>query len=99
MYLDDTIIFSKSFEEHLVHLAEVLDRIIAAGLKPRGEKCEFGADSVHYLWYIITPNGVSPDPDKVSAILSIPFPRTPREMSRFLGAVSRQFLSHVYSGL
>lgn len=76
MYLDDTIIYSKSFEEHLVHVGEVLDRIIKAKLKLRPEKCTFATDEVNYLGYVITKKGIRPDGDKVKAISEMKFPRT-----------------------
>lgn len=100
VYLDDTIIFSKSFEDHLVHLEEVLTRIVNANLKLRPDKCTFAADDVHYLGYVITPYGIKPDPNKVSSIVSLPFPKTPRELVRFLGATRfYQMFIHDFSDI
>jgi hypothetical protein len=44
VYLDDTIIYSKSFDDHLVHLNEILKRVSEAGLKLRPDKCTFAAE-------------------------------------------------------
>lgn len=66
VYLDDTIIFSQTFEHHLVHLSDILQRVIDANLKLRPEKCEFAAEKVKYLGYIITAQRVKPDDNKVN---------------------------------
>ena len=88
VYLDDTIIYSKNFEDHLVHCREILDRIIKAKLKLRPEKCTFGTDEVGYLGFIVTTKGIRPDEDKVKAIDALQFPKTARKMIGFLGAVN-----------
>jgi hypothetical protein len=88
VYLDDTIIYSKSFDEHLEHVAEVLERIEKAGLKLRPEKCVFGAESVNYLGYVISRDGIKPDGDKIKVINEMKFPRTAKAMIRFLGVVN-----------
>jgi hypothetical protein len=68
VYLDDTIVYSKNFDEHMKHVSEILDRIFAAGLKLRSEKCHFAADQVSYLGFSISRNGVKPDQNKVRAL-------------------------------
>ena len=59
VYLDDTIIYSKSFDEHLKHLVEIFDRFINAKLKLKPGKCTFAADEVPYLGFIVTTTGQS----------------------------------------
>ncbi len=88
VYLDDTIIYSRSFDEHLEHVGEVLDRIIQANLKLRPEKCVFAAAKVNYLGYVISKDGVKPDGDKVKIIDEMPFPKSAKSMIRFLGTVN-----------
>jgi hypothetical protein len=80
VYLDDTIVYSKSFEEHVKHLEEILTRIIKAKLKLNPEKCVLAAEEVAYLGYIVTKDGIKPDPAKVQAINDIKFPKDPKEM-------------------
>jgi hypothetical protein len=87
VYLDDTIIYSRSFEEHLTHVGEVLDRITKAKLKLRPEKCVFAAE-VNYLGYVISKAGIKPDGDKVKIINDMQFPKTAKGMIRFLGVVN-----------
>ena len=95
VYLDDTIIFSRSFNEHLKHLSKVLERIEKANLKLRPEKCIFASDKVKYLGYVVSREGIKPDYDKVITISEIPFPKTAKGMIRFLGVVNfyRDFIS------
>ena len=100
VYLDDTIVYSKTFDEHLSHLEEIFSRLIKAGLKLNPDKCVFAADEVSYLGYVVSAEGIRPDPDKVKIISEMPFPRTPKEMLRFLGAANfyREFI-HKFSNI
>ena len=96
VYLDDTIIFSASFDEHYIHISEILERFIIARIKLRPEKCVFAAEEVPYLGFIITSEGVRPDCDNIKAIVNMPFPNSAKSMIRFLGAVNfyRDFIPH-----
>ena len=85
MYLDDVIIFSKTFEDHLDHLRQVFDRFRTAHLKLKPEKCHFGQASVKYLGHIVSRDGVSPDPKKLSAVKDFPIPRRTKDVSAFWG--------------
>ena len=85
IYLDDVIIFSSSFDEHLKRLASVLDRLRAAGLKLRAKKCHFAQEQVTYLGHIISNKGIEPDKSKLTAISAYPTPRTTKEVKQFMG--------------
>ena len=85
IYLDDVIIFSSSFDEHLKRLASVLDRLRAAGLKLRTKKCHFAQEQVTYLGHIISNKGIEPDKSKLTAISAYPTPRTTKEVKQFMG--------------
>jgi len=85
-YLDDVIIYSRSFSQHLIDLNETLGLLKAAGLKLNLEKCSFAATTINFLGFTISPEGVLPDKGKVLAISKSPAPRTVREVRRFLGA-------------
>jgi len=56
--LDDMLMFSETFNEHLAHLALVLERFANAGLKLKPSKCHFICPSVEYLGHLITPEGI-----------------------------------------
>ena len=84
-YLDDVIIFSRSWNEHLVHLREVFWRLQEAGLTLKVSKCQFGKKEVHYLGHVIGAGAVNPDPAKIKCIQEHPRPRTKRDVKAFLG--------------
>ena len=83
-YLDDVIVWSNSFEEHLADVEAVLERLELAGLKARPQKCNFFVKEVHLLGHVVTPEGVKPDPLKTKAVKEWPKPRDAKEMVSFL---------------
>ena len=85
IYLDDIIIFGKTFEEHLSNIREVLTRFRNHQIKLNPRKCSFVKQEVSYLGHIITPAGVKPDQSKVDAILNYPRPTNAKEVRQFLG--------------
>jgi hypothetical protein len=68
VYIDDILIFSATFEQHLKDIQQVFDRLHDANLKLKLSKCEFAFSSTIYLGHTISSNGVSTDPDQVAAI-------------------------------
>ncbi|CAC5368225.1 Retrovirus-related Pol polyprotein from transposon 297,Retrovirus-related Pol polyprotein from transposon 17.6 [Mytilus coruscus] len=64
VYVDDILIYSKNFEEHLCHLAALFDKLIEANLKLKPSKCQFACKEVQYLGHIITKEGIAVDPEK-----------------------------------
>ncbi|GFU73002.1 retrovirus-related Pol polyprotein from transposon 17.6 [Trichonephila clavipes] len=64
-YLDDIIVFSETFEDHLIRLRLVLKCLQEAGLKLNSKKCLFAAQEVKILGHLVSSNGVRPDPDKI----------------------------------
>lgn len=85
VYLDDIIVFTETWEEHMVVLDEVFTRLRAAGLKASPAKCELGMEQLLYLGHIVTREGVLPDPQNVQAILAATPPQDVSELRRFLG--------------
>ena len=85
VYIDDIIVFSGTFEEHLEALREVLDRLIVAGLPLKASKCHFFQSKLSYLGHIITPQGIEMDPVKVKAIVNMPTPNNSGHVRSFLG--------------
>ena len=84
-YLDDIIIYSKTFEDHIDRLETVFDCIIQANLKLQPEKCYFLKTHIRYLGWIVSADGNRPDPDKVKAIAKFKRPVNKKEIKRFLG--------------
>ena len=83
-YLDDVIVWSSSFEQHLKDVEAVLERLELAGLKARPEKCNFFVKEVQLLGHIVTPAGVKPDPLKTKAVEEWPRPENAKELVSFL---------------
>ena len=84
-YLDDIIIFSQDESQHLEHLEIVFSRIREAGLKMKRSKCDFFKSETHYLGHLISPEGISPLPNKLDSIKHMPVPNSAKEIKQFLG--------------
>ena len=63
-YLDDIIIFSKTEEEHLQHIADIFEKLCKAGLKLKLSKCSFFQKELQYLGHLVSEEGVWPLPEK-----------------------------------
>ncbi len=87
MYLDDLVIFSNDWEEHLSLLRTVFERLERASLTLNLAKCVFGKATVTYLGKQVGHGHVKPVEAKVAAITEFPVPVTRRELRRFLGMV------------
>ncbi|KAI8484061.1 hypothetical protein Bbelb_381790 [Branchiostoma belcheri] len=88
IYLDDIIVFSKSFEEHLDRLDLVFSRLRQYGLKLRPDKCHLFRTSVKYLGHVVSADGVATDSDKTAALRDWPVPTTAKQVRQFLGIAS-----------
>lgn len=88
IYLDDVIIFSKTFGEHLEKLDEVFTRFRNAGLKLKPSKCELFKTEVSFLGHIVTREGIKTDPKKIETVQNWPVPRNVTDIRSFLGLCS-----------
>ena len=84
-YLDNIIVFSSTWEEHLARLRQVFERLRHAKLKLGADKCTFAAKEVSYLGHRVTEEGLLPDSSLLAAIQEIPPPKTATEVRSFLG--------------
>ena len=75
VYLDDVLIFSPDIATHLTHLESVFQRFQKYNLKLKTEKCNF-AQQLWYLGYIVTPDGLLPDPENIRAVCDLAVPKT-----------------------
>ena len=87
LYLDDIVIYSKTFEEHLVRLEAVFSRLREAGLKLKPSKCRFFQKKIKYLGHMVSEDGVHTDQEKIEAVKEWPLPKTSKQVQRFLGFV------------
>ena len=94
VYMDDVIVFGKSFEEHLNNLNNILQLLNNANLKVQIEKSEFLHDKIEFLGYIITSEGIKPNYKKIEAISRYPKPSNIKELRGFLGMMGyyRRFI-------
>lgn len=88
VYLDDLIIASQTFDDHIESLKYVFDRLSFANLTINIEKSEFCCSSMAYLGFVVDKHGLHTDLSKVDAILNFPLPKTYTELKRFIGLAS-----------
>jgi hypothetical protein len=95
-YIDDILIFSRTFELHLKHIDEVLSRIANAKLKLKPSKCSFGNNEVEYLGFRISDQGIQPSKKKVERLLAVKPPKTPALLNSYLCSINfyRQDIPH-----
>lgn len=87
-YIDDILIFSKSFTEHVEHLTKLFEAIKKEGFSLKFSKCTFTADEMKYLGHIIKHNTVRPINDNLISIKNFPVPKTPKNVRQFLGKIN-----------
>ena len=84
-YLDNLIIMSQSYEEHIQLLRQVFSRLCKHGLVVKESKCFFAVHSLSFLGYQVSPEGLAPLPSKVSAIKDYQLLRPKRHLKPYLG--------------
>jgi hypothetical protein len=96
VFFDDILIYSSTYEEHVVHVRTVFELLAKDQWKIKLSKCTFAQREIHYLGHIISEKGVGTDPSKVSAISSWPTPVNVKELRSFLGLAGyyRKFVRH-----
>ncbi len=93
-YLDDILVFSDTYEQHVEHVRKVMKALQAKDLPLKLGKCEFHKHEVAFLGYRISNKGLGPDPAKVRAIVDWPIPQSVKDIQSFLGLANyyRQFI-------
>ncbi|GJZ76901.1 putative reverse transcriptase domain-containing protein [Tanacetum coccineum] len=85
VFIDDILIYSKTKEEHEVHLKLVLELLRKEKLYAKFSKCEFWLQEVHFLGHVVNHSGIHVDPSKIEAMKNWKAPTTPSEVRSFLG--------------
>jgi hypothetical protein len=95
VYLDEVIVIGSTFQEHILNLRKVSERFREARLKLNLGKCQLLRKEVQYLGNIISPEGISTDPEKLKAVREWPTPKDRHEIRKFLGLCTyyRRYIS------
>ena len=88
VYLDDIIIYSTTFEQHVDHIQQVFKALRSAVLKIKLRKCYFCFPNITFLEHIVGRNGISPDPAKIEKIKHFPELTTIKELRGALSLFS-----------
>uniref|UniRef100_A0AAV1TBR0 Reverse transcriptase domain-containing protein n=1 Tax=Peronospora matthiolae TaxID=2874970 RepID=A0AAV1TBR0_9STRA len=88
VYLDDILVYSSSEKTHLKHLGIVFKRLKKYDVTLNGKKCHILRESVDYLGFTLTSEGIHPQQTKIQAIQQIAVPETRKELRRFLGMIN-----------
>ncbi|GJJ75631.1 putative transposase [Entomortierella parvispora] len=88
VYLDDILIYSKTFEEHLKHIRTVLSTLRKHHLHAKQSKCAFGLSSITFVGHVISYDGIQVDPAKVAVVKNWPTPTNVQELRSFIGFVN-----------
>ena len=94
VYIDDTVVIGRTFEQHLSNLGTVLSRLRQAGLKLQPAKCKLCQKEVRFLGHVISENGIATDPEKTAVIATWPVPESKKNIQQFLGLANyyRRFI-------
>eukprot|EP00253_Pinus_taeda_P032587 PITA_32587 len=97
VYLDDLTPFSKSDQEHLNHLRKIFMTCRKYDISLNPKKSMFALEEGKLLGHIISKDGIRIDPERIQAILQIPYPRNIKELQAFLGKINflRRFIPNI----
>lgn len=93
-YIDDVLIFSQTFEDHVTHLTDVFELLTSANFRLSVTKCSIASTQIDYLGHSICAGVIRPNNDNIRGLLETALPTCPREIFRFLKAAEyyRKFI-------
>ncbi|CAF1361770.1 unnamed protein product [Rotaria sordida] len=94
VYLDDILIFSRTFDEHKKHLHEILLILANANFQVNPAKCSIAVREINFLSHTVNENFIKPNGEKIKAIRELPALKTLKEANEFLGKINwyRKFI-------
>jgi hypothetical protein len=98
VYLDDILVFSGTWDEHVRHVKQVLDTLQRENLYVKLSKCEFGKTTLVYLGHIVGEGQLKIDPSKIDVILNWPEIKSVTKVQKFLGVIQywRRFIPNFF---
>ena len=98
-YVDDIIVASPSWDDHLTDLNELFKAFRKANIKFKKPKCSFGYRKIPFLGFVVSEDGIYPNPEKVELIKNFPVPKTPKQVKSFNGLATyyQAFIPHFSS--
>ena len=90
VYIDDILITSTSFDEHLKLVSKVMNTLLESGIKIKTKKCEFFKETINFLGHVISSDGIQKSPEFVHKVINIDRPKTVHDLKKFLGLVNFQ---------
>ena len=90
VYIDDVLIMSKTFAEHVDLVRRVLRKLAEHGAKIKGQKCRWFCRQVEFLGHIVSEKGLSKPQSYIDAVTNFPRPTTVRELREFIGLINFQ---------
>ena len=99
IFVDDVVVFSKDVSLHAQHVSAVVDRLSDWSLVLNVKKSHFGYLRLRMLGHLVSGEGRSPDPRKLTSLMHYPTPQSPKQLSAFLGFVNylRDYIPHYAS--
>ncbi|GBG76413.1 hypothetical protein CBR_g22161 [Chara braunii] len=88
VYLDDILVYTRTLEDHLKHLRDVLQRLHKHGFYAKLSKCRFAQSKVDFLGHHVSDQGLHMDDAKITAIAEWPVPTSAKQLRSFLGLTS-----------
>ena len=85
VYLDDITIFSREAKDHLKHLRHIFERCREFGISLNPKKCVFSVHEGRLLGYVVSKQGITIDPERITAILALPLPAHKKGLQSFIG--------------
>ena len=89
-YIDDILIMSETFDEHLILVEKVLTTLMTNGVKIKIDKCEFFKDEISFLGHVISKDGIKKSPEFTDKVRNYPKPTNVTELRRFMGLCNFQ---------
>ena len=99
IYIDDIIVFGRDFDEHILRIEQVLERIRSAGLKLKPQKCNMLQKEVVFLGHVVSGEGVKPNPVNIIKIIDWPRPKTAKQVKQLvaMGSYYRRYVKNFAS--